>query len=54
MEKVIYSLPIRQKTFMDRESDRLGISAAELVRRIIDQYADRPRIPPREEVDGRG
>ena len=54
MQTVVYSLPPRQKQFMDREAERLGISTAELVRRIIDREEERTRPPQREPTDGRG
>ena len=54
MQTVVYSLPPCQKQFMDREADRLGISTAELVRRIIDRHEERLSLLRQEPTDGRG
>ncbi len=54
METVVYSIPPRQKQFMARESVRLGISAAELVRRLIDQHQESLSLRRQEATDGRG
>ena len=40
MQKFMVSMPDRQKSFLDREADRLGISVAELLRRIVDTYRE--------------
>ena len=46
MLKFMVAMPPRQKTFLDHESDRLGISVGELLRRIVDQYGGQPASPP--------
>ncbi len=54
MQTVVYSLPPQQKQFMDRQAKDLGISTAELVRRLIDRYQERLLPPKLEPTDGRG
>ena len=54
MQTVVYSLPPRQKQFMELQAKALGISTAELVRRIIDRYEERILPPRLEPTDGRG
>jgi len=40
MKKQVISLTQQQVDWLDKESDRLGISIAEIVRRAVDDYRD--------------
>lgn len=51
MTQVTYTLPSRQKTFVEREAERLGIAVDQLMRRIIDMYSGRI-LPTRPDATG--
>ncbi|TSC72747.1 MAG: hypothetical protein G01um101438_464 [Parcubacteria group bacterium Gr01-1014_38] len=38
MPKLVFSLTQQQVAFLQKEAKKLGITVAELVRRIVDQY----------------
>ena len=42
MARLNLSIPEPQRTFLDAEAERLGISVGELVRRIVDEYRADP------------
>ena len=54
MLAITYSLPPQQKSFLDREASRRGITAAEYLRRIIDREEERLSLVRHEQTDGRG
>jgi hypothetical protein len=40
MERITFSLPSPQMTWLHREAERLGVTIGELLRRLIDQVRE--------------